>query len=247
MPFYEEIADIYDEMTRFNQRLEKEIATLESWRQRYQFETALDVACGTGLHALALARLGVTVTGADLSEAMLAKAKAHALKAGENIAWVHASMQQLAMRLPSGTYDAIFCLGNSLPHLLKSADLEAAFASFAALLAPQGTLVLQILNYERVLAQQERIVGIRRQDDTMFVRFYDFHPPTMTFNLLTINAQEPNCPHHLHSTTLYPYQREELTTNLTQRGFTSIHSYGSMQFQPFNSQTSADLVLVAQR
>ena len=247
MPFYEEIADIYDEMTRFNQRLEKEITTLKRWRQRYHFDTAVDVACGTGLHVLALARLGVTVTGADLSEAMLAKAQEHALEAGEDVRWIHAPMQQLATQLPAGAYEAVFCLGNSLPHLLKSADLEAACENFTTLLAPHGMLVLQILNYERILKEQERIVGIRRQDDMMFVRFYDFHPPTLTFNLLTINPAEPTCPHHLHSTTLYPYQRDDLLNALSRHGFTSVSFYGTMQFQPFDPHTSPDLILVARR
>ena len=246
MPFYEEIADIYDEMTRFDQRLEQEIATLAQWRQRYHVNTVLDVACGTGLHALALARLGIAVTGADLSEAMLSKAKVHAQKAGAHIAWIHAPMQELAAQLPGKRYDAIFCLGNSLPHLLEPADLETAFENFATLLAPQGILVLQLLNYERVLTQRERIVGIRRQDDILFVRFYDFHPPTLTFNILTIHTPDPNCPHHLHSTTLYPYQHAELVSMLPRHGFSSIEYYGTMQFQPFDPQTSPDLIVVAQ-
>lgn len=247
MPFYEEIADIYDDMTRFDERLDKESAILKSWQQRYGFQTALDVACGTGLHVLALARLGVHMTGADISDAMLAKARKHAAESGENIRWIHAPMQQIASRLPDTTYDAIFCLGNSLPHLLDSADLETAFENFATLSAPGGILVLQLLNYVRVLDGKERIVGIRQQQNTMFIRFYDFHPPMLTFNLLTINVQETNYPHTLHSTMLYPYQQEELDKYLAQQALSPIGYYGNMQFQPFDPQTSPDLIIVAQR
>jgi 2-polyprenyl-3-methyl-5-hydroxy-6-metoxy-1,4-benzoquinol methylase len=247
VPFYEEIADIYDDMTRFDERLDKEITILKSWQQHYGFQTALDVACGTGLHVLALARLGVHVTGADMSDAMLVKARKHAAESEEDIRWIHAPMQQIASRLPGTQYDAIFCLGNSLPHLLDSADLETAFEHFATLLAPGGILVLQLLNYARILAKKERIVGIRQQQNTMFIRFYDFHPPTLTFNLLTVNVQEANCPHTLHSTTLYPYQQEELDRYLGRQALSPIGYYGNMQFQSFDPQTSPDLVIVAQR
>jgi glycine/sarcosine N-methyltransferase len=245
--FYEDIADIYDDMTRFDERLDKETAILKNWQYRYGFQTVLDVACGTGLHVLALARLGVHVSGADISDAMLVKARKHAVESGENIRWIQAPMQQIASQLPDTQYDAVFCLGNSLPHLLDSADLETAFENFATLLAPGGILVLQLLNYARVLAEKERIVGIRQQQNTMFIRFYDFHPPTLTFNLLTFNVQEAHCPHRLHSTTLYPYQQEELDTYLARQALSPIGYYGNMQFQPFDSQASPDLIIVAQR
>jgi 2-polyprenyl-3-methyl-5-hydroxy-6-metoxy-1,4-benzoquinol methylase len=247
MPFYEEIADIYDDMTRFDERLDKEIVVLKEWQQRYGFQTALDVACGTGLHALALVRLGVHVVGADISEAMLAKARKHAAESGENIRWIHAPMQQIAFQVPNAQYDAIFCLGNSLPHLLESDDLVTAFENFATLLTPDGILVLQLLNYARVLAEKERIVGIRQQQNTMFIRFYDFHPPTLTFNLLTVSIQERRCPHTLHSTTLYPYQQKELDKHLTRQALLPIGYYGTMQFHSFDPQTSPDLIIVAQR
>ena len=156
-------------------------------------------------------------------------------------------MQQLDSQVSAKAFDTIFCLGNSLPHLLEPIDIETAFKNFAALLTPDGTLVLQLLNYHRVLTQKERIVGIRRQDAIMYIRFYDFHQPTITFNLLTIQPDAPQCPHTLHSTELYPYQSEELQRYLTQQGFTRKVYYGNMQFQPFDPQTSPDLVIVAKK
>ncbi len=40
----------------------------------------LDIGCGTGRHTIPLARYGITMTGLDLSEGMLAQAKAYAEK-----------------------------------------------------------------------------------------------------------------------------------------------------------------------
>jgi 2-polyprenyl-3-methyl-5-hydroxy-6-metoxy-1,4-benzoquinol methylase len=46
--------------------------------------TILDIGCGTGRHSIELARRGYTVTGIDLSDSMLAKAREKASAAGVN-------------------------------------------------------------------------------------------------------------------------------------------------------------------
>ena len=56
----------------------------------------LDVGCGTGRHAIELARRGYAVTGLDLSSVMLARA-AHAAKAaGVHVDWIHADATQFS-------------------------------------------------------------------------------------------------------------------------------------------------------
>lgn len=45
----------------------------------------LDIGCGTGRHDIELAKRGYNVTGIDLSESMLAKAKEKAEKAAVNL------------------------------------------------------------------------------------------------------------------------------------------------------------------
>jgi glycine/sarcosine N-methyltransferase len=246
MGFYEEIAGQYDNMTRFHARMSKETAMLKLWIERYGFRSALDVACGTGLHAIALAKLGIQVIGADISDVMLDKARAHAQEFGVQIPWVQASMQELRPQIQEH-YEAILCLGNSIPHLLQPADLDAACTNFYDLLSSGGILVLQLLNYQRILAVQDRIVGIHRQGDTVYVRFYDFQPNQVVFNVLTAHFHHETCSHSLHSTPLYPYRQDELTHSLSQHDFTDFEYYGDMQFHPFEEHTSASLVIVARK
>lgn len=59
MGFYEEIAEDYDAMARFHERVPAETAMLKTWVERYQWRSAVDAACGTGLHAILLAQLGL--------------------------------------------------------------------------------------------------------------------------------------------------------------------------------------------
>jgi cyclopropane fatty-acyl-phospholipid synthase-like methyltransferase len=67
----------------------------------------LDVGCGTGRHAVELARRGFTVTGLDLSSGMLAEAAGAAAKAGVEVQLVQADAADFTF---TRTFDAAVCL-----------------------------------------------------------------------------------------------------------------------------------------
>lgn len=246
MDFYEAIAGQYDDMTRFKQRLQSEKAVLQRWVERYGFYSAIDAACGTGLHAVLLAQMGIQVVGTDLSSSMLAEAKKHADEAGVEVTWVPAPMQELGQHI-RGRFDSVFCLGNSLPHLLTQADLLATLEAFHALLNPFGVLVIQLLNYDRILTTQERIVGVHRQGSREYVRFYDFLPGEIRFNVLTIDWADEKAAHSLHSTLLHPYRQDELMQALAHCGFVDFDCFGDMQFSPFDKTSSQNLIIVGKK
>ena len=92
---------------------------------------ALDVAGGAGRHALWLARRGLEVTLADVSDVALESARRAAAAEGLHIATVQVDLETAP--IPPGPWDLILCtfyLNRPL------------FASFAAALAPGGWLVV---------------------------------------------------------------------------------------------------------
>ena len=239
--FYDSLADNYDNMTRFAQRFESEKATMEKWRQRFGFKKVLDVACGTGLHAIALAQLGLQVTAADLSEKMLQKARQHADEHGVKVRWIQGAMEELD-RVVAESFDAIFCLGNSIPHLLTPEALERTVAVFTDRLNKGGILVVQLLNYHNILKSRERIINIRCDQDQNIVRFYDFDHPFLRFNILTFRCRDHKVEHQLHSTKLYPYGKEDFGL-LSKLGYHEINFYGNMNFDPW-TENARNLVVV---
>jgi len=244
--FYREMAAQYDTMTRFGARLPGERAMLARWQERLGFTRALDAACGTGLHAIALAQLGVAVTGADLSPEMLAQARRHAAAEGVTAHWVEAAMERLD-QVVDPAYDLVLCLGNSLPHLLDAGALAAALSGFHRLLAPGGRLLLQLINYEPVLAWQRRVVALSREGEREFIRFYDFGEPLLRFNILEIDwAQQPPG-HRLQSVPLYPWRRPEVEAALRGAGFSDLEIYGDLQRNAYSAAQSANTVLLARK
>lgn len=101
----------------------------------------LDVGCGGGILAEALAQRGAKVTGIDMGEAPLAVARAHAAESALQIHYQQCTAEQLAAEQP-GRYDIVTCL-EMLEHVPDPASVIAACAS---LVKPGGSVYFSTIN-----------------------------------------------------------------------------------------------------
>jgi glycine/sarcosine N-methyltransferase len=244
--FYDLLSSEYDEMTGFPDRFNKERSFFTSLIQRDNIQTVLDAGCGTGFHSLLLAQLGVDVTGVDISAEMLRELKSHARAMNQKIKTKNCKFSDIRKELDT-TFDAVICMGNSLAHLLSIGELQRSVRNFFEILNPGGILVVQILNYERILKQKQRIVNIKESGDKMFVRFYDFLPRNIIFNILTIDKRVSMHTHRLQSVELCPIREREIRTILRSVGFTSLQVFGNIQRDPFVSSSSSDLITITKK
>ena len=249
---YDEFSTDYDRFVDWPARLAAELPFIEEQLRGGNARRVLDAACGTGMHAIALARLGYDVTGVDLSAGMIAQARDNASAAEVDAQFQRAGFGQLAAMVGAG-YDAVLCLGNSLPHVLAPNDQAAALADFAACLQPGGLLLIQNRNFDAVMAQRERWMGPQsyREGDAewLFFRFYDFQPDgTLTLNLVTLmRAGNGKWSQQATSTQLWPLQKDELTRALAAAGFGEIVCWGDLQGAQFDPSTSGNLGVTARR
>jgi SAM-dependent methyltransferase len=211
----------------------------------------LDSACGTGQHAIALAREGMRASGADISPEMVKVARENAASAGFDIRFEPAGFGSLNTTFGAGSCDALLCLGNSLPHLLTRSALAEALADFHSCLAPGGLLLIQNRNFDGVLARRERWMEPQAHTEGehqwVFQRFYDFEPDGLIrFNIVTL-YREGTAEWHarLTSTHLYPQTHEELSVALNTAGFSNLELFGGLGGGEFDPEKSGNLVITA--
>lgn len=245
MLFYNELAEQYDEIVGESHRVEEVQEFAARLVEKHGVRSVLDVACGTGLYARVLAGLGLRVSAADISSEMLALARNKTgRQSGGEIEWILSPMETLD-QAATGPFDAILCMGNSLPHLLTDEQLRAALRNFRRLVAPKGVVIVQLLNYSRLLRRQERIVGVTRADRVEYIRFYDFLGDRVRFNILRLEWTEDRCFHHLHHTLLRPYLAGQLLAAFSEAGFAAPVFYGDLKGTPFDAVESEQLVVQA--
>lgn len=257
---YDTFSSDYDRFVNWDSRLEFEmpflLRQLEAVAQPGAAPRVLDSACATGRHAIALALRGYAAAGADLSAAMVDLAQANAAQAGLSLPFAAAGFGELERAFsgsPLFPFDAVLCLGNSLPHVHTSQELADALADFAAVLRPGGRLILQNRNFDAVLQLRERWMDPQThregEKEWLFVRFYDFDPDGLiTFHIITLTRNEAGgWQQRMTSTRLRPLRQVELSAALGVAGFGEITAFGSLGGAQFDPAASGNLVLVATR
>ena len=101
----------------------------------------LDVGCGGGILAEAMAARGATVTGIDLSEKSLRVAELHLLQSKANVSYERSSAEEFAARHP-GAFDVVTCM-ELLEHVPEPPSVVAACAH---LVRPGGHVFFSTIN-----------------------------------------------------------------------------------------------------
>src|SRR3954447_16420469 len=122
----------------------------------------LDCAAGTGQLAVGLALRGFDVTATDASGGMVERTRALAGAHGVGLRTARCAWEELGAQGWTASFDAVFCVGNSLTHAAGRTARRAALAAMAAVLRDDGLLALTSRNWERLRAARPRLeVGER--------------------------------------------------------------------------------------
>jgi glycine/sarcosine N-methyltransferase len=249
--FYDRLAESFDVMTDWRSRLAVELPFLEATFARHNVHSVLDCACGTGGHAIALAQRGYRVTGSDISAQMIARAQANMQRAGVTVPFTVVRFQDLDSTF-NAQFDAVLCLGNSLPHVLNGAAALASLSNMRACLRSGGVLILHNLNYDKRWKEKPRWFAVNAgtfdERETLVWRFADYDETTglITFNIALFTKNEGGAwSVDVQSTLQRPYRQNEIELLLRRNGFREITFYGNLQGEPFDAEISADLVVVA--
>lgn len=110
----------------------------------------LDLACGTGEHAVELAKRGYNVVGFDLSVSQLAEASEHAQKHSLKINFLQGDMREMGF---DNMFDGVYCWNTSFGYFEEEKNLAVIQNVFKALKAG-GSFLLDVINRDFVCEQQ---------------------------------------------------------------------------------------------
>ena len=264
--FYDRQAALYEVMNDWPSRLSFELPLIQRALEQSRARAVLDVACGGGHHAIALAHQGYAVSGADISAEMLGLARRNAVEAGVSVHFEQSSFADLGARFDQA-FDALLCLGNSLPHVLTEAEQLTALTAMHDRLQTGGVLVLQNLNYNLRWKNRPRFFALNSAtfDDhpVLMWRMADYHDPgtrvpgmveicpepgLITFHIATFEQSASGAWQvNVKSTLQRPLFSADLRRWLAQVGFQNIATFGGMDASPFDADSSPDLVVCARR
>lgn len=255
---YNTFSEDYDRFVNWDNRLAYEMPFIETQIQTLQNRInrrldILDTACGTGMHAIRLAKAGHQVSAADLFPQMIAKSKQNASTSGVHVNFKTAGLGSMSEAFGVDQFDLLLCLGNSLPHLVTEQDLLKSLQDFAMVLRPGGMLFIQNRNFDAVMRAQQRWMEPQifkaEGEEWIFQRFYDFLPNGLIrFNIVTLKRKlDSDWKSSVNSTILRPQLSAELILHLGQVGFKEIQTFGSMEGEGFSANSSGNLIITAMK
>jgi len=237
MDFYRALSEYYDEIFPLK---EAQKTFLHDYLKQESLISILDIGCGTGTLALELSQSGVYVLGVDLSEEMIEISRRKAQEIGSRASFSLADMRDLGSIAKQ--FDGIVCIGNTLPHVSGESELKQVLAQFAE----RGThLLLQTVNYDRILAKQVKELPIIKTAHLTFYRFYTHRPDG---NLdFAMQIEFPDTKQVVSGVNrLFPIKCDLLKTALLETGWQVSGLWGNFDKEPWTENSPAT-VLSAKR
>jgi ubiquinone/menaquinone biosynthesis C-methylase UbiE len=119
----------------------------------------LELACGTGTHAMHMEKLGYEVIATDYSHDMLAQAYRKALESGAKVDFRHQDMRNLDV--PERPFDAVMCLFDSIGYVVTNENILGVFSGIHNHLRDGGLFLLEFWHAGAMLRSYEPL-RIRR-------------------------------------------------------------------------------------
>jgi SAM-dependent methyltransferase len=201
----------------------------------------LDLCCGPGRHAVALAKRGFKVTGVDVTPFLLNKARKRARDEKVSVEFVRADMRDFVR---PNAYDVVLSLFTSFGYFDHKDEDKRVLQHLHQSLRPRGVAVVDVMAKERIAAVLQPASATQLADGTLLVERREiFDDWTRIRNEWTVIKGGQAKTFKFHHTL---YSGQELRILLEQAGFADVRLYGHLDGRAFGPGTPR-LVAVARK
>jgi len=221
MKFYSSIAPFYNNIFPLNLSQVKFIN--DSFHDTDDLDI-LDVGCGVGTLIQELDKTYTNITGIDLDSEMIEIAKKRAYLNNPKVKI--GNMLELTNQFNSQEFSIITCFGNTLVHLPFESDIHTFISQSFQLLKAGGKLLLQIINYDRIIENKVDSLPTIDNEKVNFIRAYEYLKDINKINFKTKLTIKENNQVIDNAQLLIPIRSSELVTILKEVGFKQVNVFG---------------------
>ena len=193
----------------------------------------LDLGCGTGVLAVALAKAGHTVRGVDSSLPMLRVARRNA-RGVRGVRFVRGDLLDVQ---PGGPYDAVLCTYDAINYLRKRVEVRKLFRNVGATLRDGGLFVFDT-NTAVLYRRQRGTTEAREVDGVTVLETTDYDA---RYKLATTTFAFPDGTFELHRQR--PYSLDELSPLLENAGLRVTDRFSWFSRLPYTPATPKVFVI----
>jgi SAM-dependent methyltransferase len=250
---FDDLTDVYEAMIDWPKRLGAEGPFFRQLFEEAHVQRVADVACGTGRHAQMFHSWGLEVEGSDISPNMIGRARKN-FGEPEGLRWAIRGFD-----LPPGppeSCDAVVCVGNYLALAPDTTAVAQALRGLLGAARAGGLVVVHVLNLwklppgpcvwqritNRTLAQGPSLIlkGVHRCHDHGYVELV-----VAATNPTTADADTGSI--RTHSARFLGLHPADLREVARERGASDVAFFGGHGRQPYDPETSPDLIMVARK
>lgn len=196
----------------------------------------IDLACGKGRHSVFLNKAGFEVVGVDLSANSIQYAKQFE---NQNL---HFDVADLRTFKTNIQFDYGFNLFTSFAYFKSDQENQQVLNSFNACLKPDGVLLLDFFNAEKIKKMQS--YSETKTIDGITFHLHKIIDDKKVTKRIEFNAEDKE----------YYYQEEVQLLNLpdfetlfAQTGFSILNVFGNYNLEPYQAETSDRLIFIAKK
>jgi SAM-dependent methyltransferase len=239
MKFYSDLSKYYQHIFPFNINQKDFIVSELAQDSGNQI---FEIGCALGDTLSSLEKNASFLMGIDLNERMINEAKS---RYSHNL-YHFKQMDMLCVEknLTINSFDLVYSFGNTLVHVCNN-QIDNLLSQIKSLLKEKGKLLIQIINYNRVLSSHDFEFSTIDNEYINFERNYEYDSLNNTIDFKTVLKIKETDSQYYNSTKLYPIKKEELEYLLQKNGFRDLKFFGDFKNNPYDEESSYHLIVSA--